>query len=322
MEKKPIEIKTPPAFAYSLSPQEYDGLLRFINMDNLLRLKNMIPKLPPRDIAIIVVGSDGKLERHPQSQTEIVVLSTYSKLALEISKTIKDYLVIHHPYEHFDLEPKGIPEYKALNNGYMSYAYNNPNLVYPDRMLNSILIAGDRVLYNQARIETLEEMGGDSEVGKKIRYRLKKQLSSHRVACTSGIYNREVIFDKDSNKQIYDEKNKKFGFKMAFLRAVQRRLDVIMARAIIDKIINPQEIISGFLPTNTIDRLDFLFKHNLIEMNSQQFEDLIEGYLWFLQRYHEIQETYKNKGSTIELKFDNLLFVKYQKIIVDFVTLK
>lgn len=301
---------------YRLPLRDYDGLVRFINEQNLNILRDMLPKLP-KGICVILIGSDGKIEKHPQSKKDIVIIGKSINNAFSWSKKIKEHLYINFPQESFDYGRHGFPEHKAINSSILSYAFGNKQDVFPDRVLNSLLVAGDKEIYRMARLQTLQEMGGNDELGKRIIRHMHKQLEAYKKACKTGCYRGLTIFNLDTNRQIYNEGNI-YGFKLAFIRGVQRKIDIIIAEAITQKRLDPITCIQEEMPTNTVERLRYLFDKDLIP--SCSIRGLIDAYRWFLQRYHEIQETYKNKRKKVEVDFDPLLFKCYSDIILDFIT--
>lgn len=104
---------------YKLSLSEYDGLVRVccLNWRNEL-IKLLIGEgaasyLGKND-AVIVVGSDGKQERHPQSKTEIVVI-------LESGLESQRLAVVNS----LSLPPEILcEEIKSLNGSLLSYFKN------------------------------------------------------------------------------------------------------------------------------------------------------------------------------------------------------
>lgn len=306
------------SIAYKLNLQEYDGLLRCMNEDNIIRLHKMMPRISTGNICIVAVGSDGKLERHSQSKTELAVFADSTEKGLKQAKVLSDYLKNHYPNEHFDFEPVNIPEYKTVGKtNILSYAYNDSSRTYPDRVINTVLIKGDPNIYQQARLQALTEIGRPDPIGKRIREKMKKQIFDHRTACTSGLFRSARIFDPNQFLQFYDEKQNIYGFKASFLRVVQRKLDLITANSILDHKLTPKKIVSD-LPTYTIERIKYLGDNGIIDQ--ALVDDLSDAYIWFLQRYHEAQQMYKDHKQGVMVKFNPELFNKYRKTILDFVS--
>ena len=302
---------------FNLPPVEYSGLVLVCcqNRRNELRtlLNNVIPEELSQKLAVIIIGSDGKEERHPQSKTELVIL--YQNTEDDLQKKIK--LALSQLGDPTLL----IEDFKNISEGTLSFYNNDPKTIYPDRILNSILVWGDVSIYTEARIKVLWEMTEDSNQGKKIKEEIRKQLSTYRQTTKTGRFRNQVVFD--NTYQYYFEsdnpKELRYGFKIGSLRAVQRRLDLLTIEAFKKGKLTLDEIES--LPTNTAERIDFFVTHGLIDKDFAQ--KLIEAYLWFLREYHKIQELFKksDRAQIISLPYDQEEFEKYKQIILDFANL-
>lgn len=306
----------------SLLPVEYGGLVKISNEQRLSELRLLLNYFfLPSSAAIIVVGSDGKLERHPQSKTELVVLVTNEDEGLKLSRELTEYFHSIGEDSCFGLSSKDLPEYKIVGSQAfpVSYFLGRKDSVYPDRALNSQLIVGDEELFIKLRQQALEEISDEGHLGKRIREKMKKQLGDYRNARRTGYYRGRMIFNLDSNLQFYNEAedDMRTGFKTSHLRAVQRQLDLVTSRGIRKRlIVINQETIQN-LPTNTEERLYYFAKLGII--TGINIDEIAEAYLWFLQRYHEVQEYYKNRKTVVSLEFDRELFDRYNGVISQFV---
>jgi hypothetical protein len=306
-----------------LSPPEYMGFLASITENHLLLWYSIFSGFPTNRSCILVTGSDGKGERHPQSNTNFIVLHDGSQEAIGdlalLRRFVKDDVgltdekigtsPIASCYEEKVL---GEPDHHPL-----SFAYGNPNTAYPDRVLNAVVIGGNQDLYLQARQQLLEEICKNSPVAKKTRRQMSEQLRRYKKAIITGIYDRLPLFDERRGIQFYCEENGslQMGFKSAFLRAVQRKLDIITIRAVHKGVVTIKEIVYD-APFFTPDRISFFTNKNII--GSQQAEQIIEAYIWFLQQYHRIQELYKNTKQKKAAPYDRELFDYYRKAIWEF----
>ncbi len=302
------------------NPIEYQGLLITVNLNYQEELrKSLSPFLEGKlsGICLILPGSDGKQERHCQSKTEITILG----LERNSAQTMRDILVQALKETSFSFEGDiytGLPEIKLLlDDNYLSYAYGNPNLVYPDRILHSAFLLGNRVLYTGALLRVLDELKNPRIIEK-----LKDQLKSYRKAIETGFYRHQPIFDAEKGVQYYEEnedpKLLRLGFKPAFLRAVQRKLDLLTRKGLVSNQDLEEKIKNQYLSglSNTLERIEFLSALGLIPQ--EMAIPLIEAYYWFLQRYHEAQDQYKKTRRLVELPFDKDLFNKHQQTILEF----
>ena len=307
----------------NLDPVEYYGLLEIVNINyqNLLRgfLEGKLGNLD--EVCLILTGSDGKRERHCQSRTEIIIIGNNQSLVLgtreEIGKIFGENGV---PLESNPSDC--LPEGRTLDEN-LSYAYNNRELVYPDRVLHSQFLIGSKEIYQQAILKVLDEIITDGRIYDHVR----RQLNDYKKAFREGDYRGQTIFSWGDGIQWYEEnkdpKLSRLGFKMGPLRAVQRKLDVITFKALRhdDQLKGKirERYVEGGL-SNTLVRIEFLSQIGLIPEDLKN--KLIEAYYWFLQQYHQAQENYKQTRRPVELAFDIDLGDYHRGIIEKFLEIK
>jgi hypothetical protein len=245
-----------------------------------------------KDKALILIGSDGREERHPQSETEMIILT---EEPIDVVTQTNIFAAINDLNQEIDEI-----EIKLLDSSVLSFYNNQADSVYPDRVLNGFFLLGDESLFYKAKLQVLQEMNRDDEVGRKIRETMKSQLKSYRRAIREGKYRGHQIFmiDGDQGYQYYfegeDWRENIMGFKMGPLRAVQRKLDLLIVSGLKAEIFTVQDLFS--LPSNTVDRIAFFTQKGLF--NGREGENFALAYIWFLREYHKAQETFKQSDRT------------------------
>jgi hypothetical protein len=306
------ECGNTPSFS-ELDPAEYYGLVTdAINYNSLADITRKLESIDlPKGVVIAAIGSDGKLERHTQSKTELIVLQESADL--NGASILQDFFGKECYGELFDSGPDSMIDTKNLNeNMPLAYAFNNPNELYPDRTLNMLPvspISDDCLnLYFRARLRTLEEMS----TNRHIKNKMKEQLASYRRSMNTGEYRRIPIFNTEQHVQHYSEMWPAYstGFKTGFLRVVQRKLDLLTITLGNKK---SWDEVAYTMPTTTIGRLMYLSDAGIISPEVSLATG--DAYAWFLQQYHCIQEQYKQNGEPTELLYDPDLFEKYRESI-------
>jgi hypothetical protein len=167
-------LEAPFSAFQDLSPTEYYGLvtdeINFNHLSDLYRL----------------------------SQTELVVIQESTELNGDA--ILRDFFGKDHYRELFDVGDEGAIDTKAFDtDGTFSYAYDDSDIIYPDRVLNSYpvypLTESGLALYCRARERTLAEMSGS----KLIRKEMKDQLRDYKRAMQTGIYRKARAFDTDKH---------------------------------------------------------------------------------------------------------------------------
>ncbi len=299
---------------YEMPLPKYKGYLDDINSAYLTEVRNTLSLM--RDFLLengfcaVVVGSDGKRERHPQSRTEVVYLQ-YQKKRNEITpkqineKFFEIYGIPYSSVFDYDLKTDGDPRVLYINEDILSYVSRDSGLIYPDRILNSRIVFGEMGMWKSAREKVLEEMGLTTGLSGKIRKALKSQIKDYLKTCETGLSRGKVCFNQ--GYQFYDESELigNFGFKYGFIRLLQRDLDLKTQTLIRDRVWSTNQAME--LPTNTAERVCFFDEYN---------QDTTLAYLWFLQRYHEVQEMYKNRRIPSVSKYDSYEFQQCSEIIL------
>jgi hypothetical protein len=299
--------------------EEFWKYVQRLNRNRRTRLRTLLTediKLSETE-AIILVGSDGKGERQYQSKSDMVCLgvNTFDPDLINYAYSKLDNAGIINTIESYSDASKAV--YLLNSQSPLSYVRGNSNSVYPDYLLHSRIVAGEDYLHQTIRLKIVEEMTARSEVGKRIREKMKDQLNLQRKIMAGGIYRDAVLFDE--NSQYYSERSPvSFGFKIPFLRTVQRRLDF----ALIDLVdpVNIENFDIENYPSATVDRIEYFVENGVIA--KKEGREVREAYLWFLQRYHEIQNFYLHMQSPIKVNFDVNKFQHYSEIIRRFSFLK
>lgn len=306
-------------YCYSLEESEYWGLLQTIQKNwrsdlegkYLMLAKDNKKLLRGKSYCLILPGSDGKGERHPQSKTEMILLlgRENPKLEREIIQKVRD---INN--EGF----LGLMETKVVGGDeeMLSFFRRSRLSVYPDRVLNSCFLAGDNQLYFQARRQVLEEM-----TNKRIKEEMKEQLRQYKKAIETGEYRGLKVFSEERREQYYFEssnpKETRFGFKISFLRAVQRKLDLQTAQLAESKK-EELDALAQNLPTSTVERIGYFSRRGFLDPNFAP--KLQRAYLWFLKNYHCAQESFSdNKNHLAITPFDQGRFTIEKGVVMEFI---
>jgi hypothetical protein len=280
----PLNHEIPYSIYKEASPLEYWGMLEEVNRIYLsemqIALQPLMPALVFNRASAIVIGSDGKGEKHAQSRAELIFLQpeTGTLQPQHITHIIKGYR------KKFEGGYHGYPSVQFVESeNPLSYMYGDSNLVYPDTIVNSKFVIGSKTTALQARTQVLYEMIQIPRIRKK----LTNQIKEYSVVTQTGISRNKTCFyfENDRVVALYDERPnpKQLGVKPV-IRLVQRALDLLTQQQLASAQLTP-EYAAQSLPTATVKRLEYF----------KQDKEIATAYLWFLQWFHETQEGYKNK---------------------------
>ncbi|MEI6886666.1 MAG: hypothetical protein WCK31_00340 [bacterium] len=313
----------------TLEPIEYYGSIQAMNEQSIERLRSVLTSVEFKSDAVLVaVGSDGKGERHDPSKIELKLImrspvNANSQLIIEEVNTA----IADSPYS--TIVEKGMIYNKALNEKneifdvvsissgeVLSYAFNQESAVFPDRVINTCFILGNPELLIAAKRKVMLEITDGSELSKRIYSELRNQLGDYKLAMRTGIYRGKKVFDRELSLQYYTEDinplEKKTGFKIAYLRATQRKCDLLTFALIRSGRLTIEEAIRW--PTNTLTRIEYILNvvnKEVLELSKKNKKTPIEisasfqqAYAWFLKEYHIIQDEYTDKKVEVEMSFN------------------
>lgn len=330
-ERKPyIPPPTDTTRPYTELPvPEYWIFLKYLNQQYIDQAQRLLSSAPiTGDQCLVLLGSDGKRERHAQSKTDLAIVQrskTPGNLTPSGLMDWFDQTHIENFKDVFDLQLHDEPEVKEIGNPdlYISdaypYIYQGVNRrIYPDRALNTVFVLGNEDVFVEARRQVLNEMTANHKRSGTIRRELVKQLKSYRKTMETGLYRDRPTFTVEPPVQFYDEDLEVYstGFKIGFLRTVQRFLDVATIVGIREGYFTIDEAVTE-LPTSCPERIQYLASKGLFT-DEILTERSIDAYLWFLQQYHFAQEQYKNERTPIALPFSQEDFTAYAGILEEF----
>ena len=244
------------------------------------------------NFVMATTGSDGRLEKGPQSKIEIVVIGKgdYKEKSGDALNFIENGIEgsLFHP----DLEFKTLGQlYIAGYNGDIEKAY--PTRVSDARFLYGncgVLVESYRQLYSEIVMR---------DVGRRI---LDSMVSGRRRArqiCESGkgSFKKQEIchFDLENGVAFYDSEHidlpHRGSFKFGPLRLVQYGLAVELIRKLRDKDFD-LDLLEN-MPTNTVDRFNFFETEGRTGLTQNELSDLTDSYKFFLHQYHIAQENFR-----------------------------
>ena len=312
-----------------LPTAEYWIFLKYLNQQYIDSAKNLLISAPiSGDQCLVLLGSDGKRERHAQSKTDLAIVQRTNGATNLTARGLMEWFDrthIENFTDIFDLQLHEEPEVKQVGNPelYLSdaypYVYKGVNRrIYPDRALNTVFIMGNEDVYMEARRQVLTEMTANHQRSGSIRRELTKQWKTYRETMQSGLYRDRATFTLEPPVQYYDEDLEVYstGFKIGFLRTMQRFLDIATVVGIREGFFTVDEAALD-LPTSCPERIQFLASKGLFT-DSILTERAIDSYLWFLQQYHFAQEQYKNERTPIALPFNKDDFLAHSHVLDEF----
>ena len=260
------------------------------------------------EICIAATGSDGRLEKGPLSPLELIIFSRNSEYANQVSTIINSL-----NFDQFTIIDHASTERKIVGGtSPLSYAMNDEKKVFPSRIFDSVVLAGDPKILLDAKKELVLELANINRI---FEYVQGKKKSARRVM-ESGQqeWKGQNIVHYDltngiaflNNQNSGDIESKSRSFKMGPLRYVQYSIEQHLLGKIRGFVANGKtEMAVGLLtdlPTPTVEKLKFLSENKLLNLKGSVLSEAIECYLAFLELYHISENLCQNNQT--EFKFD------------------
>lgn len=249
--------------------------------------------------AFTSTGSDGRLEKGPQSKIEVVVY--------EDDSGVKDLSAVEGVINEKFGNIFGVPEIKRIGHGSISGFGGNPGNCYPTRVLDSKFLYGNPAFLRDAFKQLTCEF--EITTGKRLLDNFSEKVRRAKKVSRGGkdiFKGQEVInFDLDSGVAFYDCENTNLVFRGSFkygpLRAVQYGLTYELMKKIRNGEINHDFL--DHMPQNICERLFFLETEGKTQLAHEELENLADNYKYFLWAYHCSQEAWRTERKN-EVPFD------------------
>lgn len=171
-----------------------------------------------------------------------------------------------------------------------------PWLVFPTRTWDAVKLNGDPDIERVVQRVVSEEIIKNPVFARKFYERLKSHKSILQNWQQHFHGSTDKLIDQDNAIIYYDPKKHIQGVKTWPLRVIQYTLALALMRHIRDSKIHPPFM--SELPTNIVDRLEYIWDNNLTTMNYEEIMNMRYIYAFFLNLYHEMQYRNMTTGQT------------------------
>ena len=248
------------------------------------------------DLCIVTTGSDGRLEKSALSPIELVILKspTYTSEEELDTKVRQSLLGIRS-----DIYDSAVEEKDLSQDFLIKYSPNGK--VFPTRALDSKFLYGNYHLYSRYRSSPLRELKGSD--GKKFFDKFKDRVRSHRSNLRDNMKgtDQNPQFNLETGELFYlgngrDINSTKRATKFGHLRTMQYRLARDLCKYF-REVESPDmgKLLHGF-PSSTLDRLNYLYYAGVLDLSSNELDDISNAYTLSLYWYHLAEENFRFHG--------------------------
>ncbi|WP_440054267.1 hypothetical protein ACSLBF_15555 [Pseudoalteromonas sp. T1lg65] len=252
----------PTGYLFGFSAEENTNILAQSRFSHLNTISN---------VALLRAGSGGRMDGAGVGDQDFILLT--SKERPEGSHTvhhhinaeeINDLIAKIENVDDFGMQKNThcTVEHKRVCAGQESLLYHpSNNKPFPDRILESVFIAGNQALFECAKKNVLHAIHGN----KKLLKRIKEELRTYRRTTHSG----ETLFRGKTTPQfiealnliMYDPELKIHGLKYGPLRYFQLALAVEFYSALANQKVSPEFFYD--LPSAFEDRVRYIFRKEI-----------------------------------------------------------
>ncbi len=238
------------------------------------------------DYVFLITGSDARFEKGPLSPVELILIKNSKNGHYPSMHNLNHKLKRSKKFETL--------ESKIINKDILSYYRNDPERVFPSRMIDSKLLCGRLKLYNQTVDGLLNEFI-NKDIRKRINKKLKRRKKEYGKATATGMNKfkgkNKIHYDLESGIAIFDPNKGQGSFKYGPLRYLQTEL----TRNVV-KHLNQKRTKSFFreYPSSTVERLEYFKDQDLVKIPDTDLLELQDNYQYFLWMYHLSEEAYHN----------------------------
>lgn len=189
---------------------------------------------------------------------------------------------------------------------------NNPNLVFPTRIWDSINLWWDNRILLAMKELVSQEIINDRNLYERFKDRFRYNKNIVKTWKNIFRWEEKKQFDFEEWLIFYNPENFVEWVKLWPLRAVQ----YVFALSLMRKIRNSWYHLDFIdeLPSSIPDRLDFLFSNWYTKFSFDEIEDIKYIYIFFLKIYHQIQYEYLHSNKS-EFLLDKDILKDIQKML-------
>lgn len=249
--------------------------------------------IDPSTIMLSTTWSDGRFENkaHPgvKSNFELQLITSSNHESEKVNSLITQM----RDLVGFNLENI---EHKRLWEDQLCAYKNNQDLIFPTRMFDSVAFFDPSSIRSELLKWVSQEIIADKRLTKKMldRYHFHTRI----MASWKDKYHWETYnsYNVESWEFYYNPEWNLYSVKNGPLRYVQYMLAVALMRYIHDSKSHPDFVEK--LPTNIIERLQFIKDSSLTIKTHEEIDRMIEIYEFFLHIYHEMQYRHFSENIT------------------------
>ena len=267
--------------------------------------ENRFPSGP--DFIYCTTGSDGRLEKGPDSELELLLLHKDHPSPDDAVKQARIVLKSRFPEairEESEIRNLNDPE-RSLSEYTIGDSGRDRRMLIPTRITDAFGIYGNPEILTYAKETLADELKSDDKLRKKVREHITSMRKMARQVTETGKSRFRGIpqnfFDVERGISFYlREGEYQESFKLGPLRLVQYTLSSDFAKRTADD----RSVPASEMPTNISERLSYLQSEGLTTLSPEETGDLADCYQYFLWQYHRSQENFRLNGQSVT-EFDS-----------------
>lgn len=267
-------------------------------------------------IALATGGSDGRFEKGIPSLLEVILISSQEDLKPQARSLVRKKIGgmanriggISRRGEGSGLFSQ--TEIKLMDGETLLSAYRGDSAkLFPSRVLDQSFLLGSHKVFEREQKRFITEIQGKD--GQRLTQVKRDRFGVTRSITRNGrqrFKGQELChFDAGNGLAFYDEDDPNLVFssvKQGHLRCVQNRLTLDFLLFCQEHSFEEGLNLLSALPTNTVERLFFLWARGYTQRPPSEIAELVDHYKFFLWFYHLCQWRYKVLGQK-ETPFDS-----------------
>ncbi len=247
------------------------------------------------DYVFLITGSDARFEKGPMSPVELILVKNSKNGHYPSMYKLNHKLKRSKKFDTL--------ETKIIGRDMLSYYQNDPERVFPSRMIDSKLLCGRLKLYNQTVNNLLSELT-DKDIKKRINKKLKGRKKEYKKSTEIGMNKfrgkNKIHYDLESGIAIFDPNKGQGSFKYGPLRYIQTELTRNVIKHLNQN--KTKSFIKNY-PSSTVERLEYFKEEGLVSIPDTDLIEVQDNYQYFLWMYHLSEEAYQDLGKK-RIRFD------------------
>lgn len=249
-------------------------------------------------------GSDGRLEKSPDSELELILLhkshpspdASVRQIHSVLESRFPEAISEESEIRNLNDRERSLSEYAG------EQSYGGRRMLIPTRITDALGIYGNPEILAYAKEALADELKSDGKLRKKVREQVvnRRRLARQATETGNSRFRGDVqsLFDIEEGLSFYNKNSSDGAYQESFKQGPLRLVQYSLSSDFVKRVTDERSVPAAEMPTNIPERLSYLQSEGLTTLSPEEADDLADCYRYFLWQYHRSQENFRLNGQS------------------------